>query len=369
MSYILTKLKDIFEKVKPVLMSETIHDSGIVMPDPENKPENMEMPAIAGAEIQADQPSGSPQAGTLNIMTALLNGAGVGLLLGTLLGLSISPVVSGVIGTLSGLLAVLLGISEKYMSPLKSVRIGAFGFFCVAGILLGMYIRINKGLLPSRQKMMTEYVAVGFSQQEARDFIAYREFGLIPSAWTGQKPEDPHGAKQPFPTDTNDVITQVPESQPAIKVSARQFANPAQTGAELNNVLYSSEINATECYKLNLANSSQPVSVIKNTFARAGGTWKELAVDLHIGMPDSIYIQALFAIRDCFCQTGQSGMVKVSMNETIRKAGDSQSLEQIKKLLSDAGGTWKTIGEKIGSEIPVGYQKSLLLAIIKIFRS
>jgi hypothetical protein len=376
MSYIIDKAKEIFEKVKPVLMSETNSDPVVQESAPDITQENTEILIATSTETMTEQPAREPKAGALSLTTAVINGAGVGLLLGALLGLSISPVVSGVIGTISGLLAVLLGLSEKYINPLKSVRIGAFGIFCVAGIILGMYIRTNKGLLPSRQKMMQEYTAVGFSKEEARDFIAYREFGLVPSGWTGKQSE----VKGDHQEGTSDSSEQTDADQPVenagvssvkpvTQSSARQFANPNQSAAELSNVLYSSEINATECYKLNLANSSQSVLVIRNTFERAGGTWKELAKDLGKELSDSVYVQALLIVRDCFCQSGQSGVVTVKMNDEIKKINGNQSLEQIKKILADAGGIWATIGDNISAGIPVEYQKSLVLSLIKIFKS
>jgi hypothetical protein len=109
--------------------------------------------------------------------------------------------------------------------------------------------------------------------------------------------------------------------------------------------------------------------VIRNTFERAGGTWKELAKDLGKELSDSVYIQALLTVRDCFCQSGQSGVVKVKMNDEIKKINGNQSLEQIKKILADAGGIWATIGDNISAGIPVEYQKSLVLSLIKIFKS
>jgi hypothetical protein len=297
-------------------------------------------------------------------------------LLGALLGLAISPVVSGIIATLSGLLAVLLGVSEKYMSPLKSVRIGAFGFFCVAGIILGMYIRTNRGLLPSRQKMMAEYRAVGFTREEARDFIAFREFGRIPSGWAGESKEvkdgDPSQPDRPATSADAESPGGISSGEPGKQVPSntqRQFVNPGQTATEFANVLYSSEINAAECYKLNIANSSQPVAEIKNAFERAGGTWKEMAQHLGEGLPENIYIMALFSMRDCLCQAGHTGKFKVTMNANIRRISDGRSLEEILKILSDSGETWKTIVERISADIPAGYQKTLYLSLIKIFKS
>ncbi len=349
MSYYTDKAKEFFDKLKPVLMND-------VTGNPREK--------------------ANPKAGAFTYATALFTGAGVGLLLGTMVGFSISPVVSGVIGTLTGLLAVLLGLSEKYMSTLKSVRIGAFGFFCVGGIFLGMYTRTNHGLLPSRQQMMLEYRMVGFTKQEALDFIAYREFGLVPTGWKVDKAkvtdtktqvpaEKPPGAGKTPAEGTNPPVVQ----EQVAATTQRQFANESATGAELGNYLYSSDISTADCYKLNLATGNQPADEIKNVFEHAGGTWKQMARDLGTGLPEKIYIQALFAMRDCFCRPGQPANQKVRMTAAVKKINSGQSLEHITKTLSESGETWKLIMEKISAEIPEEYQKTVYINLIQIFKA
>lgn len=102
---------------------------------------------------------------------AIFNGLGIGLFLGLLLGLSVSPVVSGVIGTISSLLAILIGLNEKFLNPIKSLRIGSFGLFSVIGILLGLYIRANDPFAPSLTGKMRTYTDIGYSEIEARGFV------------------------------------------------------------------------------------------------------------------------------------------------------------------------------------------------------
>ena len=133
--------------------------------------------------------SGSASNSRLNLLTSFFNGLGVGLLLGLPLGLAVSPVVSAIIGTLSSLLVVLLGLNENYLSPVKSIRIGAFGVFCVIGILSGMYIRSHDSMAPSLHSLYDEYKSMGFPDKDARDFIAYQEFELVPANWTKMIPE------------------------------------------------------------------------------------------------------------------------------------------------------------------------------------
>jgi hypothetical protein len=367
MSYLTDRAKEIFEKVKPLIMGEIHEDKGPQGKKPEVKSENEEAPAVPMSETKDIQDTAVPAGGLLSMVTAVLNGAGIGLLLGVLLGLAISPVVSGVIGTLSGLLAVLLGTSEKYMSPLKSVRIGAFGFFCVAGIILGMNIRVNTLLLPSRQKMMNDYRLVGFSKQEALDFIAFREFGLVPAGWKGKNPET-KVQNPPVQAGKGKTASGGTPVEPPASNTTREFVNPEQSALTSGNVLYSSEIDAGECYTLSLATANEPVGEIRDKFERAGGTWKEMAQALAAGLPEKIYVSALLTMRDCLCPTGQNGKYTIKMTTAVKKINSGQSLEQISQILKDAGGTWKTIVDRVGTgNIPVEYQKSLYLSLIQIF--
>jgi hypothetical protein len=376
------KAKVIFEKVKPLIMSEISGSEKSKNNQPEIKSEKAENASVPPAETMQEPEIQGSAAGWLNITTAVINGAGVGLLLGALLGLAISPVVSGVIGTLSGLLVVLLGTSEKYMSPLKSIRIGSFGIFCVAGIILGMNIRINKIFLPNRQKMMNDYRMVGFSKKEALDFIAFREFGLAPAGSVGV----PAGnQEQPGPDTTGKGKpgAELKKTEPGKQVEntadkpvtyaassqARQFVNAQQSAAESRSVLYASEVDMGPCYMLNMADTSQPVSEIKDKFERAGGTWKELAQALDKELPEKIYVAALLTLRECLCVPGGTGKFKIIITPEIRKIRSSQSLEQIRQAMKNAGGTLKVIDERVGSDIPVEYQKSLFLHIINIFKS
>jgi hypothetical protein len=387
---LIDKAKEIYEKVKPVFMSETNSDPEAKQSAPDAKPEMFDKAAIPGVTIKEEESSPLKKTRAPDIITAIINGAGVGLLLGTLLGLSISPVVSGVIGTLSGLLAVLLGTSEKYMGRMKSIRIGTFGFFCVAGVMLGIHIRTNNAMMPDRGKMMLDYRKVGFSKQEALDFIAFREFGLVPAGWkveqhSGKASTDP-GSKKPADTSSrkgeqnpkvqkvhlpaeDKAVETVHARDHASETSGRVFANANATGAERQSLLYSSEINASACYLLNYANITQPAEEVRDKFERAGGTWKEMADVLKTELPEKVYVQALLTIRDCFCKQGQSGVLKITTSARIKQLNNSQSLEQIQKVLSDAGGSWTELVEKINTDIPVEFQKSLFLSLIKIFKS
>ncbi|HEY9114971.1 MAG TPA: hypothetical protein VIN10_09725 [Bacteroidales bacterium] len=288
----------------------------------------------------------------LNMLTSFFNGLGVGLLLGLLLGLAVSPVVSAIIGTLSSLLVVLLGLKENYLNAVKSIRIGAFGLFCVIGILLGMYIRSNNALAPSLQSLYDEYTAMGFSEKEARNFIAYQEFDLIPSEWTKKAGSENEAevSSENSPEESGQKILASGENIQAKKRS---------------NVLYSSEVDAGQCYVLESSNSSMSFADIQMNFEVAGGTWKELAKDLDPSLPDNVKSSALLLLRDIFCDSGNSGKVKVKC-ENFQDISPSSSLADIKKTLSASGEIWNKIVAGVEKKIDSKYQKQLYLSLTKI---
>ena len=376
--YITEKAKAAAFLLKPFFMSEEKEmegatGAGPVADDAMTPP----VPAIGGPSPESGPDV--PKTTASGIVSAVVNGAGVGLLLGTLLGLSISPVVSGVIGTLSGLLAVLLGTSEKYMSRLKSVRIGAFGFFCVAGILLGMHVRINNALLPDRKTMMNEYRRVGFSKQEALDFIAFREFGIVPAGWKGGN-NPAAQVSDGVPPTSNAVAEPDMEGKPAQSSSqpvrpagivqpSRVFANDNATGAERQSVLYSAEVEGSGCYFLKLADSAQELSELKDKFDRAGGTWQEMAAGLEPVLPHKIYVRSLLILRDCFCKEAGSGTYKVEMNAKTRALNTNNSPEEIRNTLLKTGGIWTLIVNRVDAGIPLEYQKTLYLKLLTIFKT
>lgn len=85
-----------------------------------------------------------------SFLSDVFAGAGIGLLLGTVVGLSNAPVVATVVGALTSLLALFLGLDDKAsatrLPSVNAVRIGAFGFATVAGLGLGLSVRINNPL-------------------------------------------------------------------------------------------------------------------------------------------------------------------------------------------------------------------------------
>jgi hypothetical protein len=235
---------------------------------------------------------GDPQAGPVKVtflsgFSAVFNGLGIGMLLGILLGLSVSPVVSGVIATISSLLAVLIGLNEKFLDSLKSLRIGSFGLFSVVGILLGLYLRANDPFAPSLLDKMEEYRSIGYSDEEARAMIT----GFIKA-------------------DSGKVVRQA-------------------------SVLYSGNIEAQDCDYLSGANSGTETSEIIEAFKAPGGFWADFAEEVDRSIPEADKGQVLLTIRDILCVAPPADFTKFksSFSSSVSGKNDTGSIEQA--LLGD----------------------------------
>lgn len=252
-------------------------------------------------------------------ISAVFNGLGIGLFLGLLLGLSVSPVVSGVIGTISSLLAILIGLNEKFLDPIKSLRIGAFGLFSVAGILIGLYIRANDPFAPSLSHKMEEYIAVGYSPEEAKAFVT----GFI-------------------------------------------RADSSALAIRQANVLYSSEIEVGACDFLIYAGADTAPAELFNTFQTAGGIWEAFVNSFKNDLPEAMASTALLALRDSFCMPGQSGSMTVEVNESMMNLGDESSLEQIEQAFEQAGTPWNRVRDEFDKKFNPSEKKQVYVSIFNV---
>ncbi|MDZ7607157.1 MAG: hypothetical protein U5K79_16570 [Cyclobacteriaceae bacterium] len=272
----------------------------------------------------------------LSLISGFFNGMGVGLLLGLLLGLAVSPVVSGIIGTLSSLLVVLLGLNENYLNPVKSIRIGSFGLFCVIGILSGKYLVNNNSFAPSLEKFYDEYREIGFSDTVARDLIAYQKFRLIPE-----------GFKFSIPAGTDSLMNQ-------------QFQSS-------RTVMFSAEVNASQCIILKSSNENTDYVDLAHNFTLAGGTWAELANDIDPELPEKTRSKTLLLLRDIFCESEETGTIKVQFSPAMQKLNSGDPLEKIRQtILSDGGRIWNDIASGIDQQIDPADQLRVYLSLTKI---
>jgi hypothetical protein len=115
----------------------------------------------------------------------LFAGMGLGLLVGILVGLSSSPVVSVVVGAIAAGMVTLLGFTrpakegESSYAEGSTVRLGGFGVACAVAVLLGLFIRTHNWLSPSIADQVAEVQKAGFSSEEARRWVAYKNVGAI----------------------------------------------------------------------------------------------------------------------------------------------------------------------------------------------
>ncbi|WP_439482769.1 hypothetical protein [Cyclobacterium plantarum] len=254
----------------------------------------------------------------VQVMAAIFNGLGIGLFLGILLGLSVSPVVSGVIGSISSLLAILIGLNEKFLDPIKSLRIGAFGLFSVVGIIIGLYIRANDPFAPTLSDKMEEYLAIGYTEAEAKAFVT----GFI-------------------------------------------RADSSSLAIRQANVLYSSEIEIGACDFLVYANVETAPSEVYNTFETAGGIWAKFVNQFKKDLPESLAATALLALRDSFCNAGQGTVV---VSENLRNLGNDSSLQEIDEAFEKADPPWDKLHEEFAKQYSQEERKKVYLSLIKVLK-
>jgi hypothetical protein len=124
------------------------------------------------------------------VLTEMAAGGGLGMLVGFLLGLSVAQVVGGVVASLAALLGAFLGLSSAQTSD-RALRIGAFGFLCVAGVALGLAVRAGGLLSPSVTGDVRAWTAAGYPPDQARSYVAFQRLGVKPDTMTVATPPTP----------------------------------------------------------------------------------------------------------------------------------------------------------------------------------
>ncbi|MDF2179929.1 hypothetical protein P2G88_16875 [Aliiglaciecola sp. CAU 1673] len=116
-----------------------------------------------------------------SIVADLFSGAGIGVLLGVLMGLSVTQVVAEVVVGLVALLSAALGlVSTTEKITVRPWRIGAFGICATLSVVAAIYVRTHDLLAPSESEQHVTWKAMGFSDKEAGQLVAYRQLGILP---------------------------------------------------------------------------------------------------------------------------------------------------------------------------------------------
>lgn len=246
---------------------------------------------------------------------AIFSGIGIGLLIGLLMGLAVSPVVGVIIGALSSSLALILGLNDKHVTEHKSLRIGAFGICCVLGTLFGIYARTHNLFAPSLQRLKSEYVALGFSEDEALSLIKYKEFGLLDDVDTeslagkeiinlvGDSIFANRRAKR------EQAMKDTEEAREEEAGPAPEFAAPLVTRKHAA-VLFNGKTALNDCrqYLAVLRADSKPTVVHTRLKRVKSPLWKTLYSDLLEKMPHEESMKAFLTARDGICACNEESL-------------------------------------------------------------
>jgi hypothetical protein len=252
------------------------------------------------------------------------SGSGIGLLIGVLMGIAVSPTVGIIIGTLSSTLAVLLGLNDKHFSNAKAMRIGSFGFACVLGVFLGIFMRTHNVLSPSIQEMKKEYTDVNYKEPQALDFIAFKEFGILNKDWR-------------MAASSGD------STSGGGKINTSNLTQIRHAG-----VLYAANVNMDACDELINTDEHLKTDQIITNFKLTGGFWKNLAISVEKNLDEPDQKIVLLAIKDEIC-SAESAKVTDGECGKLTNIDETSSLNDIKTEFKKLGGIWWALAQKIDS--------------------
>ncbi|RJE76954.1 hypothetical protein BGP78_01520 [Pseudoalteromonas sp. MSK9-3] len=220
---------------------------------------------------------------SFNDKCALFGGAGIGLLFGVIMGTSVTPTVTMMLGALTTLLAAILGLNDQHFNSNKALRIGAFGFACVVGAYMGLYVRAHNVLAPALLTLKAQYQGVGYTEQQALELITLKAFGF-----SLHTPPKQHSAAISSALSTN--------IEPNIAMHKQH-----------SSVLFSAPVTLSGCDELVYTDSSLPLDEVFNNFALTGGIWEQFAIELSANfsglLSNSEQKDMLLVLRDTLCST------------------------------------------------------------------
>jgi len=218
------------------------------------------------------------------IILSAYSGAGVGLLLGVIMGTSITPTVATVFAALTAMLAAMLGVNDGHFSSAKAARLGSFGFACVLGAYLGLFIRSHNLLAPSLISLKEEYLAIGFTEEKALELILNKiQPGSI-------------GALA-------DVSTEIKKGKRGLEdmsIASASYPND-QSYLQHSSVLFSAKMEMGSCQELADTDYSLTLEQVVNNFEITAGGWGTLAGFIVDEVEESRRKVLLLSVRDAVC--------------------------------------------------------------------
>lgn len=281
-----------------------------------------------------------------NLLFALFSGSGIGLLIGVLMGTSVTATVGVIIGALASGLAVLLGLNDQHFSNAKAIRIGAFGFACVLGAYLGIYARAHGVLSPEPEPPPTlaqqkiEYLALGFTEKQALDFIAFSRFGIKNPGW---------------------VLASESRATKAVGASGAESLKE-KAGMTL---LFGAEVDLDKCDELAGPRAGSELLDVVDVFDIAGGVWKTLAISVkdNIGDPDGVPL--LLATRKAFCSRDSQGIARISDQDCKRLGITGDDYQARLQQFESLGGVWQRLAKGVRGLNMDDTRKDLALGILR----
>ncbi|KZN36530.1 hypothetical protein N480_17675 [Pseudoalteromonas luteoviolacea S2607] len=276
----------------------------------------------------------------VNLKIALFGGAGIGLLFGVVMGTSVTPTVTMLLGALTTILAAILGLNDRHFNDAKAVRIGAFGVACVLGAYLGIYVRSHNLLAPSLTDLKGQYMAVGYTEQQALQLLTLKEFGLNLSQVS---PES-------YPQKTDAELLQGNE------IPLVHDAQVARMNNQHSSLLFSAAVEVSGCDELAYTDETLALDEVLNNFELTGGVWAQLAENVSSVYTKNEQKGVLLATRDALCMS----------QDSVEHCPDGVTWSQFSSLSSaqtKLGPNWQPVFDSISEAKITDEQKFSILKL------
>lgn len=266
-----------------------------------------------------------------NIPVSLFAGGGVGLLFGVIMGSSVTPTVAIMLGALTTLLGGILGLNDSLFNNAKALRIGAFGIACVVGAWTGIYVRSHNLLAPTPEQIKQKYMAAGFSESQALEFVAMKEFGVSLSAGASNATSVTSSPSVLSSGNMKNKATSPTNSEPQQSVAKKTTSDSiaATVFKQHNSLLFSAKVDVTGCDELMFTDHSLPLDEILNNFELTGGMWEDLAARVQDSVPNMQQKEMLLASKDTVCGYKEQTINNCDETGALLKQGDWRGISSV----------------------------------------
>ncbi len=298
----------------------------------------------------------------ISLKLAFYGGAGIGLLFGVLMGTSVTPTVGTMIGALTTLLAAILGLNDQHFNNAKSVRVGSFGFACVVGAYLGLFVRSHNLLSPSLISLKAEYIALGFSENQALNFISQKEFGVATNSAN-------QSAFQISPAQPDEVLDSDINTESAV-TTTRTETNTTTSNTEVNSivakqhssVLFSAPVELSGCYELAYTDDTLPLDEVINNFELTGDAWEQLVIEVTDNFRTEKQMSLLLITKEAVCKVEN---VQESSCQSLAGEFEKSSYQDILTAMNNQSANWNMVASYIDSSGLASDEKLISLRLAK----